>query len=112
MFKKQTNLIFFLIGIFLLSGCAGLEMAERTKAEFSTYHDAAYVAAEDDVLLLSDTSAADAVKGIYLKDLPSAREGIVVAASNAHDRIKKQADYICDGTADQVEINAAILEAV
>ncbi|MBL0732248.1 MAG: hypothetical protein JJW03_05275, partial [Desulfosarcina sp.] len=36
----------------------------------------------------------------------------VVAASNAHDRIKKQADYICDGTADQVEINAAILEAV
>jgi len=32
----------------------------------------------------------------------------VVAASNAPARIKKLADYVCDGTADEVEINAAI----
>ncbi len=31
----------------------------------------------------------------------------LVAASNARDEIKAVADYVCDGTADQVEINAA-----
>jgi parallel beta-helix repeat protein len=32
----------------------------------------------------------------------------VVAASNASDRVKNQADYVADGTADNVEIQAAI----
>jgi hypothetical protein len=32
----------------------------------------------------------------------------LVAANNASARVKAQADYVCDGTADEVEINAAI----
>jgi len=31
-----------------------------------------------------------------------------VAASNASDKSKAQADYVCDGTADDVQIQAAI----
>jgi len=31
----------------------------------------------------------------------------LVAASNARDAVKEVADFVCDGTADQVEINAA-----
>jgi hypothetical protein len=37
---------------------------------------------------------------------------LVVAASNASDKRKADADYLCDGTADEVEINAAIAAAV
>jgi len=33
---------------------------------------------------------------------------LIVAASNASPRSKRGADYVCDGTADNVEINAAI----
>lgn len=33
---------------------------------------------------------------------------VVVAASNAADHVKKQADYVCDGTADEAQINAAL----
>jgi hypothetical protein len=45
-------------------------------------------------------------------DLISAHRGavpaVVVAASNASDNEKARADYLCDGTADEVQINAAI----
>ena len=34
--------------------------------------------------------------------------GIVVAASNAANETKDAADYVCDGTADDVQIQAAI----
>jgi len=34
---------------------------------------------------------------------------LIVAASNANARSKRGADYVCDGTADEVEINAAIM---
>ena len=37
---------------------------------------------------------------------------LVVAASGSTDKVKSTADYICNGTADQVEINAAIIAAV
>lgn len=37
--------------------------------------------------------------------------GILVAASNAPTAVKNAADYVCDGTADQVQINAAITSA-
>ena len=33
---------------------------------------------------------------------------LVVAASDSSDKSKAQADYICDGTADNVQIQAAI----
>jgi len=33
---------------------------------------------------------------------------VVVASADASDQVKGRADYVCDGTADQVEINAAI----
>lgn len=36
---------------------------------------------------------------------------IVVAASNAPAKVKATADYVCDGIADDVEINAALQEA-
>ena len=32
----------------------------------------------------------------------------VVAASDARDEVKAQADYVCDETADDVEIQAAV----
>jgi len=35
---------------------------------------------------------------------------VVVAAANATDKYKYQADYVCDGTADDVEINAALTQ--
>lgn len=45
-------------------------------------------------------------------DSPTGRTATyVVAASNAPDHVKQQADYVCNGTNDEVEINAAI-EAV
>jgi hypothetical protein len=37
--------------------------------------------------------------------------GLLVAASNAPTAVKNAADYVCDGTADQVQINAAIAAA-
>jgi len=43
--------------------------------------------------------------------IPGAAGGtvsMVVAAADASDKHKNQADYICDGTADDVEINAAL----
>ena len=41
----------------------------------------------------------------------SMSHAILVAANDAPDRVKDGADYVCDGVADQVEINNAILEA-
>ncbi|MDP2366350.1 MAG: right-handed parallel beta-helix repeat-containing protein, partial [Ignavibacteria bacterium] len=42
-------------------------------------------------------------------DIPSGRGAtLVVASSNASAQSKAQADYVCDGTADNVEIQAAI----
>lgn len=40
--------------------------------------------------------------------LPPRAATLVVAASDALDRTRAQADYICDGVADDVEINAAL----
>ncbi len=41
-------------------------------------------------------------------EVDASKAGFVVAASNASDESKTRADYICDGTADDVEIQAAI----
>ncbi|MBA7641704.1 hypothetical protein ES703_49389 [subsurface metagenome] len=41
--------------------------------------------------------------------LPPRVATLLVAASDALDRTRAQADYICDGVADDVEINAALL---
>jgi hypothetical protein len=40
--------------------------------------------------------------------LPPTGTELVVAASNAPDRIKARADYVCDGTADEAQINDAV----
>lgn len=44
----------------------------------------------------------------YLARRTKGAASLLVAASNAPAAVKLVADYICDGTADQVEINAAI----
>jgi hypothetical protein len=55
-----------------------------------------------------------AFRGIAAYDLNAIHKNMVrtatyvVAASNAPDHVKRQADYICDGIDDQVEIQAAI----
>ncbi len=55
-----------------------------------------------------------AFRGISAYDLNAIHENMVrtatyvVAASDAPSHVKKQADYVCDGTDDQVEIQAAI----
>lgn len=36
---------------------------------------------------------------------------VIVASNDASTEVKDAADYVCDGTADQTEINAAILDA-
>ena len=41
-------------------------------------------------------------------EVDASKAGFVVAASDASDESKTRADYICDGTADDVEIQAAI----
>lgn len=43
--------------------------------------------------------------------LPPTGNCLTVAASNASARVKERADYICDGTADDVDINAALAAA-
>jgi len=51
----------------------------------------------------------DDATGAASWDIPVGRGATyVVAASNAPDHVKAQADYVCDGTADDVEIQAAI----
>lgn len=47
----------------------------------------------------------DVPQGLWL---PPRVATLLVAASDALDRTRAQADYICDGVADQVEINAAL----
>ena len=55
-----------------------------------------------------------AFRGIAAYDLNAIHENMVrtatyvVAASDAPDHVKRQADYVCDGIDDQVEIQAAI----
>jgi parallel beta-helix repeat protein len=55
-----------------------------------------------------------AFRGIAAYDLNAIHENMVragtyvVAASNAPAHVKQRADYVCDGTADDVEIQAAI----
>lgn len=48
---------------------------------------------------------ADVPQGLWL---PPRVATLLVAASDALDRTRAQADYICDGAADQVQINAAL----
>jgi len=43
--------------------------------------------------------------------IPTVNSCFMIAASDASTQVKAQADYICDGTADDVEINAAITAA-
>src|SRR3990167_2663310 len=46
---------------------------------------------------------------IYSGDLyPNKQVSVFIAANDAPVDIKRYADYVCDGTADEVEINAAI----
>ena len=48
-------------------------------------------------------------KSGYSLEVPTGRSATyMVAASNAPAHVKAQADYVCDGTADDVEIQAAI----
>ena len=50
-----------------------------------------------------------ATTGIDIFGYPNGRAAsIVVAASDASAASKAQADYVCDGTADDVQIQAAI----
>jgi hypothetical protein len=53
------------------------------------------------------------VAGVYTVDFPSPERtvrtaSVVISASDATASEKAQADYVCDGTADQIEIQAAI----
>lgn len=43
------------------------------------------------------------------EQLPPTGTSLLVAASNADDRIKARADYVCDGTADEEQINDALV---
>jgi hypothetical protein len=55
-----------------------------------------------------DISAQD-VRDFLVSAIPTGRSAsAVIAASGATDKQKADADYVCDGTADQVEINAAL----
>lgn len=58
--------------------------------------------------LLDPSFAQDAATKNYVDTTPKRTPHLVVAASNANAVYKQKADYVCDGTADEVEINAAI----
>ena len=64
----------------------------------------------DDLLLLVDTEdTPNTNKKIKWSNIAKGRTATyVVAASDAPAHVKAQADYVCDGTADNVEIQAAI----
>ena len=57
-------------------------------------------------VIAPDTNAGD--KRWILTDLTGRTATLVVAASNSSAKSKAQADYVCDGVDDQVEIQAAI----
>lgn len=49
-----------------------------------------------------------AASKVYILPFPRADSSLVIAAADATAEAKSQADYVCDGTADNVEINTAI----
>lgn len=66
------------------------------------------VVVADNLTTDSSTSALSAKQGKKLDGNKQPRMEIFVAASNAPDWQKQGADFICDGTNDEVEIQAAI----
>jgi hypothetical protein len=84
-------------------------------AKLSALTELAATPAVDDELYIRDISeaAADESKRITVANLIAALHTgrgatYVIAASDAPAHVKAQADYVCDGTADNVEIQAAI----
>ena len=96
---------------------SGLRLRGSTR-ELSTVGGGMLVstASGDLVLNPSDNIVVSGVKNLYFgansyvnSTHPPVREStLVVAASNAATWVRAQSDYICDGTADDVEIQAAI----
>jgi hypothetical protein len=74
---KKLSIILLMV---FFSGCAGLEKAEQTKAQFGSYYDAGYTPADTDIMLAADVSDSNAVKGTHIEDLP-----ISTAAQTALD---------------------------
>jgi len=81
-------------------------MADKKISELTaktTIHD-------DDLFVLVDSEATPdetkKIAGTYVRAGRTAT--YIVAASDAPDHVKAQADYVCDGTADDVEIQAAL----
>ena len=67
----------------------------------------AYFQADFDRNGIVDFGDFSVLAGDWLKE-DASKAGFVVAASDASNESKARADYICDGTADDVEIQAAI----
>jgi hypothetical protein len=63
--------------------------------------------ADGTTMVMQQTSSAMLGAGVSVRAASK-----IVAASNASAEIKAQADYVCDGVADQVEINAAIVTLI
>jgi hypothetical protein len=61
--------------------------------------------------LMADSSQAAGVRWGSAGSSSGSITEVVVAANDAPTAVKNNADYVCDGTADQVEINAAIDQA-
>lgn len=59
-----------------------------------------------------DAAAELAAAGVGEEDIPDAVQSVIVVASAyAPEDVKDEADFVCDGVADEVEINAAIERA-
>jgi parallel beta-helix repeat protein len=100
--KILTTILTVLISVFVVSGAvfAGTTIGQYISIGSGTPN----LTLGDGDLYVTGTTEVDG-------DLAAKTGGtatFVVAASNASDRVKNQADYVADGTADDVEIQAAI----
>lgn len=62
----------------------------------------------DLLYIVDDPAGTPASRSLQVENLLSGQPELLVAANGATDDAKRHADYICDGTADDVQIQAAL----
>lgn len=100
---KKLFLIFLIVCLFFVLSPT-LRAGDSSVTNLNELTAPAY----NDWLLIDDTSDAATTKKISVQNLTSRAATLVVAASDASALMRANADYLCDGTADEVQINAAI----
>ena len=82
------------------SGCTGVQHSEQVGAAFGTYYNATIIPADDDILLIADSSNSDKVEGIHTDSLPvsTATQAALDAKQAADDDLSDLADGSLTGS--------------